>query len=482
MFLIKYLNERSKNKKIMKRGNIVAQFAVLLVIAVIMIFIVTSFGAKLWSAFFPSGDKSALNSFETVNTMINAVMASPYHYESNIVGIYMAKNYEMVFYYSQALSCHDVRMIGYNDVRQVDASRTYYAPSECTSKDTGQFKQCICLYDDDPVYNNEKRKDRRVIRCKTFDKDLAINHRYFELNQGLCLKDSKDKYSSLIIAKNVTSDGKHELMILSDTDANRKLNEEWNVPMCADTGNIGGICMGVRDGTIINVDEKNFGLIYSYCSNLEGKAYKTTSVKCIYDKSQNNCKIDCSIGDISGKCGTTYTSCSDFNKDPGIVQHIDKYQNYGNYQACAEDSKYCGLGCGADYWEPYICLNTPSGEMDKTCELPQGCAYDTLMPTGMLRKFLKSYDESKPECKQFVEQKFLKTKGKILDCKAEKEFDCTIFAINKKTECDIKYLVDGSIYWITSYDVKCESEVLQLFDYAYFCNDIKSIQNSQQTP
>lgn len=446
------------------RGNIVAQFTVLLIIAVIMITIVSFFGVRVMSIFFPDPDKSSLQSFEMVNIVINGVMTSNFEYESETLGIYMAKNYEMVLFYEPTLKCN-------NDV--------YYTPKDC-----GNLK-CICLYDDDPVKNKERKRDKNVVKCHTFKEDvhkININPKYFNLNDGVCSRDSSKKYSSLIIAKRKAPEtvapeekGKEYLYIMNDIEANRQLDSGWSINRCSpEPGNINGICSDKTGNSIfIPSTDDEASQILEHCKVSENVPYKSTHVFCELQKT-GNCVVKCADGDVTKKCHATggYNFCSDFNRDRGVnnEKYVDLANNFESYWMCARDADYCDLGCEISSWKTYTCKNSNNGAATGTsCTLPSDCGAKFLADTGVLKDFLQSYDDSKQECIDFVDQNFFKD-NIILECKAS-DIECKSFVLNKRAECSLKYINDGDIYWITYYDSGCDLEVKKLFDTARFCMD-----------
>ncbi|MGV8172509.1 MAG: hypothetical protein ACP5OA_07505 [Candidatus Woesearchaeota archaeon] len=454
---------------------IVAQFAVLLVIAVIMIFIVTAFGAKIWSSIFPSDDKSTLKSFETLYTTINMISQSPLDYDSITLGTYLAKNYEVIYFNEPVLQCEKQQT--YTTGGMVPTSNTYtvtkeyYMPTECEPN-----KQCICLYDDDPVDNEDKR-NKNVVKCRSMTETMNIDPGYFILNRGVCYPDMT-KWNELIIAKNSTNNGNY-LFILEDNEVNRKLDAEWNSKRCpADTDSNGvvtlGICYDAKDGTIIIPEtDDELDRIYQFCY---GQGFKSTSVKCTYEAT-GNCQIECDISDVNSKCGITYTKCSDFNKGIGVVNYINAIDDRELFLLCEKDMQYyCNLGCEISDWDTYICMNTIDGSISSTAcnALPIGCNEERLADRGTLNKFIKSYDITNDDCRIYMEQNFYLDKHKILACKQQDmNSECVNFVNTRKgeTDCNLKFLSVYNNYWITYYNPNCEYEVKELFSEAYFCTN-----------
>jgi len=146
------------------KGDMVVQFVVLLVAAIIMIFFITSYAAKIWGAFFPSDDKSTTKSLDTFYSLVESKAASPLDYEMTPYTVYIKKGYCMEFF--------DKPVVDDNTVKE-------YAPSGCYDK-SNQFQQCICLYNGFPSYT-ESKKEKNVMNCVTLQAPVNIDSSFFDI-------------------------------------------------------------------------------------------------------------------------------------------------------------------------------------------------------------------------------------------------------------------------------------------------------------
>jgi len=444
-----------------KKGDIVTEFVVLIIVAVILIFVVTSFGAKIWSSFFPDEDKSTLKSFEVLFSIVEAKSVSPLQYDSTMVNLYLADDYNIAFFTDGKANCREKHWYG-------PTVTIYNAPSDC---ETG--KQCLCLYDDTPEIALSK-KDKHVVKCQSITNVMKIDKEHFFLNDRIC--GSPEAYSSYIVAKRNVA-GSSYLYMIPDNDSNRKLDENWSIPMC--TNNANSLCYGEGDGAIVTFnDDTHMELLYNYCKTQQNVL--STSIRCIYNKGttgadDRGCDIDCKYGEASSE---NIKSCNEFNKAYfGKTKYLSKDWSYKYYYMCSNSIKYyTNMKCKLNQWSAYICKNSVDGAENSKCHPPTtvDCKLeyidpDVLVGTG---QFITLYDTANPDCKKYMDTNYYPGKSTIWACKSD-IVGCEAFVMNKKVDCSLKYLSDSNrIYWITYYDAKipdCDSQIKNLFEIAYFC-------------
>jgi len=449
-----------------KKGDIVLMQIILIIIAVIMIFVVSSFGAKIWSTFFPNDDKSSVKSFSALYYIINAEAVSPLDYEMSPIGIYLKKGYYIAFFDGPTLKCSrtETYVMGTTTSSTTTSTLEYHMPSTCIPG-----KQCLCLYSDSPELK-ESKKDKSVIECDSINNKFNIDPTYFDLNNNLCTGSNMD-YQGYLIIKTVNNT-KPYVYVLKDTDDNRKESATWSVPVC--TNDASSLCYGKKDGSVVTLnDDAGLKSIYNTCIKDPAK-YKSTSVQCTYVADKRTCRVNCSYGDVTAKCGTDYGSCEDFNQLDGIAKYISKDTDYQYYYMCNNDKDYCNHGCQVYPWEVYIIkdagssdgsamYNTLDPETQKNCNLKY---IDDI--EGKYGRFLSSYNTSNPSCVDAINKVFYPDTRRMLACKSD-ALSCENFVTAKRTDCSIKYLSDGDKIWITYYDLTCDAEVKGLFSEAYFC-------------
>jgi hypothetical protein len=467
-----------------KKGNIVAQFVVLIVIAVIMIFVVTAFGAKIWSSFFPNEDKSSLSSFEALFSVIEAKSVSEAQYDSTILNIYLKKDYNIAFFTDGKANCAETHWYG-------PTVTIFNAPSEC---ETG--KQCLCLYDGE-LNRNRGKEDKNLVKCHTIAKTMKIDRDYFYLNNGIC--GSPDRYNSYIIAKRIVTTTPY-LYVLPDNEGNRTLDEKWKIPMCNTPSDRGSLCLGKSDESVVTFnDDINMTMLYDYCKK---ENIISTSIKCKYydgttGADVRGCKLDCDYGSITHE---TLRSCSNFNKNfgPNNEKYVSKNQNYRYYYMCDHDADYYKNGCDISQWNVYICKASVDGaqnddcypyDLADMCEASDGtnipdcyvtkeywitvCDIEYANADGLYStdgKFIISYNINNANCKAYMDKNYYTNKGTVYACKSDIQ-GCRTFITTNKDSCSLKYMSANDNYWITYYDSKCDSQVKNLFEIAYFCTE-----------
>jgi len=482
-----------------KKGNLVAQFVVLLVIAAILIFVVSSFGAKIWQAFFPSADKSTMKSFDAVFNMINTKGVSLQDYDSTNMNIYLKDGYKIIFFDDGKLECR-------NQHWGMPIMATYYAPKECTSGE-----QCICLYKKVPAVAPEtdtKEREKNLVRCYSFQNRINIDTTYFDLNRIVCNAKDIDPYGSYIfIKRQVYPENKGYIYVLESNDTNNALDANWSIPVCK-TSDLSNPCYGKRNEDVIEAtDQASFDKIYSYCSNSQnnnGVSYKSLGVLCEYPQGGTDCKTDCRQDDVASLCGTTYSKCEDYNNLQGHMRdstsrddfftatYINE-DDFKNYIMCNNDRSFCNvgnsLGCNIVTLDVYAshnyisggCKNTAKGDAVVNDCLPSASTAADLEGVDCKIEFLKdssgdiiesnnfvtfitSYNTNNIKCKAYINTYFY-DKQSIMTCKDSKTDECKIF-IESKDNCQLRFIADGQNYWLTHYDSSnpdCSTKVKALF-------------------
>ena len=485
-----------------KKGNLVAQFVVLIIIAVILIFVVTSFGAKIWQAFFPNADKSTIKSFDAIFNVINTKAISTLDHDSTTMNTYLKDDYRIIFFESTGrLDCKI-------DYWGSPALATYYAPKVCTPG-----KQCLCLYKKPPTIaasNDMKAREQNLVKCYSFKDPINIDDKYFDLNKVTCTTTKPIPYSSYIFVEQKIYPAKKSFVyVIEDNDANKIQDAKWAIPACHTTDS-SNPCYGKNDGDIVKgIDQTSFDNIYKYCQNREGVAYKSTSVQCVYSQGGDDCDVKCAPGDVTPFCGSgkKYSLCEDYNTltdnmaSGFAVNYISQDEDYASYAMCEFDNKFCTVsgnsGCHISTWDVYACRDSPTGTISATggdcsppwpyaelgldgvdCKIKYLADLDKkiLTDSGYL-SFITSYDDSNSKCSAYMKKYFF-DKQSIMKCKAGMNTQCDAFVQNKKKmlssnyDCDLKFIQNGQSYWLTHYDssnAQCDKDVKALFTTVSLC-------------
>lgn len=475
-----------------KKGDITLQQVVLIVLAVAMIFIVLSFGSKIWQSFFPSADKSTTDSFNTLYNVINAKTYTDKSYDMTPVTSYIGDDYCIIYFYSKGDS-----VVYYEDGKP----KTFYKPTICKNE------PCLCLYDDvndiadEFPGNEEDEKDEDIINCKPVKNSINIDDKYYDFNGAIC-GDDKTYTNYLIIRRSVTEQGSSAnnpyLYILKDSDEKRaegktarELHNMWNVPICQGTN----ICGKKNaDEVIYPKDDQDFDKFYNECNIQGDKHYASISITCEYDASKRTCQPNCVEGDVLDECKTTYKTCEGYNQVLGVDKYITsniESEDYKYYYMCKNDVKYCGAqdsinrpnGCEIDTIKIYArkysevgtdsALNTESNptynpeisgaiienELSTILNptIKEECKIKTInIPVKSNNVFLSSYDESIENCKTHV-NKYFYEQSTVMGCKQGSSTSCNDFIeeIKNKDFKSIKYIqnpLSKEIFWITYYD------------------------------
>jgi hypothetical protein len=497
-----------------KKGNLVAQFVVLVIIATILIFTVSSFGSKIWQAFFPSADKSTLKSFDAVFNVFNAKAISQQDYDSTTMSIYLKEGYRIIFFDENGkLECK-IKHWG------MPAMGTFYAPKTCKPD-----KQCMCLYKEAPAMDKPPTdtadREKKLIKCYTFENKINVDEKYSDLNKVACNNKKTEPYGTYMFIKRSVyppelPEKKDYVYVLENTEENRALDAKWRIPVCK-TLYPSNPCYGKKDGdTVEATDQSSLDKIYNYCKNKEGVAYKSLSVKCEYPQGGTDCDTNCKYGDITDKCNVIYSTCEDYNQLIGtmgntisstgyrfIVNYISADEEYKYYGMCNNNVAYCnvneGANCFVTTWNVYACKNSPSGTAydsygTTSCLSPQedpdlksaniNCNVeflkdlkDKVTRSGGFESFITSYDENNAKCKEYMEKNFYE-KQSIMTCKKDKTDDCQKFIEGKERfigtsyKCQLKFIEFENEYWLTHYDFiypDCEKSIKELFTTVSLC-------------
>jgi len=463
-----------------KKGNLTAEEIIKILIAVVLIFVILALTYSIWNAIFPSPDKSSIKSFDTVYTLLKAKSESTRSYDSSTMNVYFKSDYFIVFFDNGVLDCSKK----YPNSLLGSMSKIVNAPKACGGK-----SQCMCLY-------NQQLIDKDVVKCYPLDKSININLDYFDMNNNICIavSDTTKIYNNYIFAKyyNTTAQ-KDYVFILIDNDANRALDKEWSIPRCVKDHS--GLCKDEKDQTIITfgTDDK-INNMFDYCQKKDPK-YKTNIIRCVYDEATDFCDADCSYGDISSKCGTTYKSCSDINEDNGIIKYIDTEYDYRNKVLCDNSKKYCDNlnACQISSRDIYACKDdssidgsvningakcrAPPSDLKNSDDTKADCkiVYSNELSGNKIGLFIESYDDGVEACQNYMDDKFY-TPVSIMACRKDMLYDCEKFVEDKDNvkNCELKYINKGDYYWLTHYNTAPSgcSDIDKYFISAQFCDEV----------
>jgi len=491
-----FLGNKDRNVK----GNLIAQFVVLLVVAVILILVVTSFGAKIWSAFFPNSDKSTVKSFDMVYQVLNLKSISEKDYDYTPLNVYMKENYRMLFFKESLLNCGEktTQITAGDDTVQTytgTSEVTYYRPTTC------EDQQCLCLYKDEPS-KILKEKDRYVVKCYQVMKKINIDPKLFQLNYKVCQAGTNTQVSSgsssgtdtaygsyLFIKYNKYDPDTKELTpyvyVLLDTDANRKINEDLSIPRCHKSSDpLSALCIGEKEGTIITAEKEGeidtLNTIYEGCKN---NNLKSTSITCTFNNNDNQeCIASCIAGDESSKCTTKYKTCGGYNQIPGLsgLNYISPTYDYKYTYMCENNANYCDFatGCQIHSLLIYAYKSDPSGGFDPknnpdlaTQITSCNAYYNIALETRTHKRFYTSYNTTNEECNNLFKDKFYESPQQIMACAPDNLDKCKTFIDDKTTECELKFIKQSPNYWLTSYNTNTCPEIEEMFIPVNFCVD-----------
>lgn len=493
-----FLNTKSKNSK----GNLIAQFVVLLVVAVILILVVTSFGAKIWATFFPNSDKSTVKNFDMLYHVLNAKSVSQNPYDYTPLNIYLKKDYRILFFENDEINCGTKTIIttGGGTVPTTSTSTTtvnYYKPSKC------EKEKCLCLYKDEPS-TNIKKKDNNVVKCYQMLGQINTIKDRFQINLKTCdagtntqasafsSSGTNTEYSSYLIIKydyynDDTQITTPYIYVLEDTEYNQKINKELSIPRCRNgKDDVTKLCNGKKDGTVIEVKKQSDIKILETISKGCQPDFKSTSITCEFKPgtTNNECNILCKTGDETNKCTTTYKNCEGYNQIKGVydIGYINPNHDFKYYYMCLNDKEYCNFenNCGITILEVYANRADPSGGYDPKSNSELSAKLEACKVTvnthfnyaKTQRWFITSYDDTNPECVALFDQKFYE-KQQVLACAPDKLDECKAFINTKTTDCEILGIQNGANYWITHYNEdldKCP-EIYSLFININFCTE-----------
>jgi hypothetical protein len=481
MFLKRY----TKNSRKGNKGNLVMQFVILIIIAAMMIFVVTAFGAKIWEAFFPSADKATLKSFTTLHDLMQAKSLSNKDYDSTKINLYLKDDYKIVYF--------DAQKTLYECGSVAQTKLYVYKPDKCP-KD----KSCLCLYKDIPA-TDEKKKNDNVARCEEFSDDFTNNvnledYELVDIKDNACQFYPEKQFQSLIVsAETLESNGvKTKTMhIWLNNAENSAKDAELSRPLCT---NDGTICKGFRDGDIMGPPRDSTGAINyadAYIGNIKyaevnAECRKTDpsstayQAKCVYDVASKACYLDCANNNVD--C-SQITSCKDYNSygDGTGIQYTTK-SNVA-YSMCVGDPCNINKGekCITEDSSHYACVKSNSktgealGSPDTDCVFP---ACDTrFMDVTGLNNFVSSYNPStcNSDEQKAIDAYFRKNDAMYV-CKndySSDECNAELDSINKIIgNCNFKKIQDIGGNIITgSKSNDCEDRLKTKYEPAYFCND-----------
>ncbi len=461
-----FLENKSRNKK----GNLIAQFLVLIIVATIMIIFVTSFGAKIWGVFFPNSDKSTLNNFEMLFNVINYNAVSEEDYESTPINIYLKEKYRILFFETNYVDC------GY---KSTDSNEKimYYKPQACDNKDN---LQCICLYKDEPI-KELKSKDKNVVKCHTLSQNINFDsledpNLFFQLNRKGCNMGKSmntESYNSYLIIKyNDYIDKKtvSRVYVLEDTEANRRINTELSIPRCSIKDDpLLKLCNRQKDGTVLGANSEldhttNNAILGTISQECKKTGFNSTSIRCDFnnDKTTNDCIASCSFGDESNNICKIGNTCENYNQIKGIygINYITPNYEYKYNYMCSNDVNYCNFkNCKIKPLEFYTYKDSKlDGGFDpvpiETKDLKQKLSdcdikYDANLYTAIRAWFITEHDDNS-NCNKLFEENF-NDKLPVITCNPNYMDKCKDFIVDKEKICELKYLSKDNQYWLTYY-------------------------------
>lgn len=188
----------------MKKGNLLTEFFVKIVIAFLMVGLLIWFAVALWGALFPGVDAATLKSFESLS---DAIISQG---NKNIPASYI--NTQIYFTDSSyKILVFENEKVTFNDI-------TWLRPADC--KDS----KCICLYNGLP---NQEDKEENVVRCKIFPSSISIVRFDLTNSNGKTINQEKsNKFYTVIIFQNKTSDNNNEISVILNLDNKNKENQD----------------------------------------------------------------------------------------------------------------------------------------------------------------------------------------------------------------------------------------------------------------
>jgi energy-coupling factor transporter ATP-binding protein EcfA2 len=337
-----------------RKGNLVLQFVVLLIITLIMIFVISAFGVKIFEGFFPSTDSSTTKSFTALYTAMNTKSLSTKNYDSVKLGTYIAKDHGIYFFDNSATGC--IRGI-------VKISR----PTACDGK-----ASCLCLLKGPIEHSGTPADtDKYVKVCKDFNQTFSINQDTLSLYNSGCGTSTTNQFYNIIIAHT----GEKTMVIMESNESSRKYDDEMKkltCPTIADSVSPSYICSGKKDGEILTGKE-----VFDACSEYN-KTWNVFVAECKYDtnKYPKRCELNCEKWkfDCETMIPNSDTGCDAYNQG-GIVRVNDqdyKYllegnlntdKSYGetsNYFACNLDLEACQISKNGNGCEAKTAADIPS--------------------------------------------------------------------------------------------------------------------------
>jgi len=469
-----------------KKGELITPFIIKLIVAVILIILVISFGAKIWGALFPNGDKSSLKSLEMTYNLMKSQSASTQDYSSLSATLYLKDDYRIIFFDTDQWDCaKEEHWYG-------NTQKNFFAPKAC---ETG--KQCICLYEDTPS-GEYKDKDKSVIKCYSFEGTINVDHERFDLNKVACDPEGKKLYTPYLFIKTFdTQKAQSYIYVVEDNDTNKELAKEWSRVICRDGMDKSGFCLGQKDGTVMYSDkEDTIKRMYDYCQNKDPKGtYKVTTIKCSYDAATKTCDADCFYSDITKEvCANTYKTCESFNENIGIINHINMDTNTKDAVMCKNPDKYCSNvgACDLGTKGVYTCKKdlASNGEIDSksdVCAAPPGlestaiekdrCKIVESYELGTIGQFIESYDDTDVGCKLYMDENFY-SPVPMMVCKPNTKENpdnlekCQQFLLKADNfeKCELKDIRSGSFILLLHYDREKCPDVDDYFITPQFCS------------
>jgi len=488
-----FLKIKNRNTK----GNLIAQFVVLLVVAVILILFVTSFGAKIWASFFPNSDKSTLSSFEMMYQVINAKILSQKTYDSMSINIYMKENYRILLF-NEPLNLNGDT---FGTASCWDNAVTFYSPKVC------ETSQCICLYNKMPV-DGKENKEKNVVKCHKFINNTNFDVNYFDINNRVCnsVKTSRNPnkenadttYKSFMVIRRTTYEYPPKLQtpntintlvpkayvyIIEDNESNRALEKEWSIPRCDidKTGDaLKELCNGQIDGTVIGPsgkikpnDEILLKTIYDNCKKNTPSTI-STSITCKFTNNVETHECFASCNDISSICTTNAITsnndkCDIYNQINGIydIKYITSNYNHQYSYMCVNDANYCNVASTSSMCQPkplqvytYMAnskgtytpktTTTGNGQEDIIQGKIQKCITDKFA-IGNNEILVKSYDTTDADCNNIFKANFNDART-VYTCNPDNIQKCEQSIKDNIIKCAFKTISQSGKTWITSYN------------------------------
>lgn len=194
----------------MKKGNLLTEFFVKIVLALLMVGLLIWFTVAIWNALFPGEDAATLKSFESLADAIAAQGNKNTPASFVNTQIYFADS-------SYKILLFDKEKLNYSETWNVE-SLTYLKPSSCKGS------TCLCLY---KGKLNPEDEDENVVRCKIYSSNVVFKRFDLTDSTGKTINQrNHNKFYTVIIFQNKTGDSINEIQVILNLNNNSKQNQD----------------------------------------------------------------------------------------------------------------------------------------------------------------------------------------------------------------------------------------------------------------